>query len=83
VDPGATWVLRRGVGVRAPAQGTTHVVSIRIRLRDPVPRSAELGLGWLLGPASRGHPGARAQAFLRARISAVLFSRAMYGISSA
>ena len=33
-------------------------------------------------PAS-GHPAARAQAFLRARISAVLFSRAIYGMSSA
>jgi hypothetical protein len=34
------------------------------------------------GPGS-GHPPARAQAFLRARISAVLFSRAIYGMSSA
>jgi len=33
-------------------------------------------------PAS-GHPAARAQAFLRARISAALFSRAIYGMSSA
>jgi hypothetical protein len=34
------------------------------------------------GPA-RGHPAARAQAFFRARISAVLFSLAIYGMSSA
>ena len=32
---------------------------------------------------ARGHPAARAHAFLRARISAALFSRAIYGMSSA
>jgi hypothetical protein len=47
------------------------------------PWSVELGLGRLFGTASRGHSAARAQAFLRARISAVLFSRAIYGMSSA
>jgi len=33
------------------------------------------------GRPARGHPAARAQAFLRARISALLFSRAIYGCS--
>ena len=35
------------------------------------------------GRLARGHPAARAHAFLRARISAALFSRAIYGMSSA
>jgi len=34
------------------------------------------------GGSASGHPAARAQAFLRARISAALFSRAIYGMSS-
>jgi hypothetical protein len=52
--------------------GGRSVVRERLELRRLFP-----------GRPASGHPAARAQAFLRARISAVLLSRAMYGMSRA